>query len=88
MAAIQTGRSRIVKPAANVGRVMADLVPGMLLGDVEAVLFGVGGDFLVLILGEALLVFFFPNVAEAFKKEEPEDVMLVIAGIDRAAVKI
>ena len=56
--------------------------------NIEAVLLGVRGDFGVVVLGQALLVLLFPDVAQTLKEKKAENIVLVVARIDRSAEDI
>jgi hypothetical protein len=79
---------RGVEGGADVHRLLAHVGPEAALGDVEAVLLGVGGEGLVVVLGEAVLVLLHPHVAEALVEEEAEDVVLEVARVDGAPEQV
>jgi hypothetical protein len=52
------------------------------------VLLGVGGELRILVLGQARLVLLLPHVTEPLVEQQPEDVVLEVAGVDRAPQEV
>lgn len=82
------GVQRVVEPLADQRRLLADGVPAMFLRNVEAVLVGVGGFLAVAGLGQQGLELLVPHVAQPLIKQQAENVLLVVGGIDRAPKNI
>ena len=72
-----------VELGPDVGRVLADVGPEAVLGNMEAVLVRTGRQlFIVFILRQAVLVLLLPDVRDPLKEEQAEDVGLVVRGVD------
>jgi hypothetical protein len=69
---IFNGRQRIVELLADLCSVLANGLPAMLLGDVEAVLVGIGGLVAVASLDQRRLVVLLPHVAQRFEDSRPK----------------
>ncbi len=79
------GSQRIVKPLPDLRGLLPHSFPAVFGGNVEPMLVRVGSFFAVTRLGQQRFVLLIPHVAQPLIEQQAEDVLLVVAGIDRAA---
>lgn len=74
----------VVQTLADLGSLLSHGIPTMLRGDMETVFVRVSGLVPIASFSEELFILLVPHVAEPLIKQEAEDVLLVVPGIDRA----